>query len=422
VLGRGRFGLVFRAQDPNGQEVVVRTFTAVAPESAAALADALAWLCEQPLDHPSVARPIASGLKGDVPYLVHAYLEGTPLDIWLDDAGSLSAADALPRLTQVAAALDFAAAVGVRHGLLSLRDVIVSPERSGVTGFGLAQALAMAFVPVSNETDDIRGLALIASVMLGRPVRGPVADVIASGLSHDAADMPGGALGFVARLKDANDAETAAAARAATIPAPAAADVEPPAVSSVRRAAVGAGFFAAVALAVGMLTGFAGGYMAGRREPAPPADRADVTGTRGYSEAPVESAPTVVDEPAVVAPEPLAPPSAPEPVAVPAPVPTPEPAREPAPVAAPRPRPEPLPARTPAPAPSGPGSLNVFSRPAGAQVYVDDRLIGTTPVSLSNVTPGAHTVRIALPGHQRWESHVTVTPGTATRVAASLEQ
>jgi hypothetical protein len=66
--------------------------------------------------------------------------------------------------------------------------------------------------------------------------------------------------------------------------------------------------------------------------------------------------------------------------------------------------------------------LNVVSRPPGAQVYVDGRLIGTTPLSLPDVAPGAHTVRIALPGHQRWESHVIVAAGAATRVAASLEQ
>ena len=415
VLGRGRFGLVFRAQEASSRrQVVVRTFTTVAAESAPALAESLASLCEQPLDHPSVAQPIASGLKGNVPYLVHGYLEGTPLDLWIDDVGFVAPTDALLRLTHVAAALDFAAAVGVRHGLLSLRDVIVADERSGVTGFGLAQALATAGVPVGNVVDDIRALAAIASVMLGDPVRGPVADVIASARSHGGADTPGAALAFVARLQDAHDAESVAApVAAAAIAVTAVAAPEFVAASPIsEHRSYGTGFFAAVALAIGILAGFAAGLATARRDAGTPADRGDVVATQGYSEAPVQPPPSAVERPASE--ERPAPPSLP---ATPRPTP-PEPSPAPPPVR----RLQAAPAPPPAPVRSGPGSLNVVSRPAGAQVYVDERLIGSTPLSLPEVPPGAHTVRLALPGHQRWESHVIVSPGTRTRVAASLEQ
>ena len=421
MLGRGRFGLVFRATDAaTGQEAVVRTFTSVAPASAAGLAESLAWLCEQPLDHPSVARPLAAGVKGDVPYLVHAYLPGRSLDSWLDEYGPLTAADALPRLTQVAAALDFAAAVGVHHGLLSLQDVIVSEERSGITGLGLAQAMAMAGLPAPHAGDDMRALALIASVMLGRPVRGPVAEVLASGLAYGAGDTPGGALRFVARLQEAADDEEAAAAATST-------PVPPPVVASRRSPAPY--WVAAAALVVGLLTGFAGGFFAGQREndaaPVP-----DVTGTRGYSEAPVEPRATVVEDPPVVVP----PEAVDQPPTVERPAEDSRPARGDAtadgiaapPAAPPAARPD-APA---APAPTvrepqglrGPGRLNVVSRPAGAQVYVDERLVGTTPLALADVAPGAHRVRIALPEHRPWVTDVVVRPGEAARVAASLEQ
>ena len=65
--------------------------------------------------------------------------------------------------------------------------------------------------------------------------------------------------------------------------------------------------------------------------------------------------------------------------------------------------------------------MEVLSRPSGAQVFVDGALVGQTPLSLPTVEPGAHAVRISLPGHQRWVTSVDVRPGDRTRVAASLE-
>ena len=71
---------------------------------------------------------------------------------------------------------------------------------------------------------------------------------------------------------------------------------------------------------------------------------------------------------------------------------------------------------------SGSGNLFVLSRPAGAQVFLDEQPVGTTPLSLSDVAAGTHRVRLDLPGHQRWATAVTVTGGASARVAASLEQ
>jgi hypothetical protein len=65
----------------------------------------------------------------------------------------------------------------------------------------------------------------------------------------------------------------------------------------------------------------------------------------------------------------------------------------------------------------------VVSRPSGAQVFLDERLVGTTPLSLGGVAPGIHGVRIALPEHRRWATAVAVTDDDSrVRVAASLER
>jgi hypothetical protein len=77
--------------------------------------------------------------------------------------------------------------------------------------------------------------------------------------------------------------------------------------------------------------------------------------------------------------------------------------------------------RAAAPGASGSGSLLVESRPPDAQVFLNSRLIGTTPLSMPEVPAGPTTVRIERNGYQPWVSTVEVMPGQRTRVAASLD-
>jgi len=64
----------------------------------------------------------------------------------------------------------------------------------------------------------------------------------------------------------------------------------------------------------------------------------------------------------------------------------------------------------------------VDSRPAGAQVFVDGRSVGYTPMVVSDLSPGTHSVRMQIPGYRPWVTAVTLNPGARERVAASLEQ
>jgi hypothetical protein len=86
-------------------------------------------------------------------------------------------------------------------------------------------------------------------------------------------------------------------------------------------------------------------------------------------------------------------------------------------------------ARPAAPGPSTPprpglsvAALYVASRPAGASVFLDGKLIGTTPLQIGEVAAGDHTVGLELSGYQRWSSTVHVVGGERSRVAASLVQ
>jgi hypothetical protein len=84
-----------------------------------------------------------------------------------------------------------------------------------------------------------------------------------------------------------------------------------------------------------------------------------------------------------------------------------------------RPKPAPTPQRGPE---ATVGRLFVESRPPGARVFVDDRLIGVTPLRLADVSPGAHTVRIELAGYRTVSSPVQILAGAEERLAVTLER
>ena len=186
---------------------------------------------------------------------------------------------------------------------------------------------------------------------------------------------------------------------------------EPGAAVTAHKGAALVWFVAAGALVVGVIIGFSSGYAAGKRATA-------AAELRMFSEATVPGPAPAAPEPIAVEPEPIAvereAAAAPEPPAA-------EPA--PPPPVAPRPAPRTEP-RAPAVAAvaSGPGSLEILSRPAGAQVILDGRVVGRTPLTIPNVAPGVHSVRLELPTYNRWATDVEVSPGARTRVSGSLEQ
>lgn len=77
---------------------------------------------------------------------------------------------------------------------------------------------------------------------------------------------------------------------------------------------------------------------------------------------------------------------------------------------------------TPATRGRPPAAMRVESRPAGANVFLDDKLVGRTPLQLDDVDAGEHAVRLELDGYRGWTSSVRVVAGERSRVAASLER
>lgn len=111
------------------------------PERVHQLAAELDRLTGAALSHPSIVRPLACGIDGATAYLAYEYVAAESLDVVVRQHGAAPAADALRLAAQLAGALDFAAVVGIEHGALHPRDVLVSSEEIRLTGLGVARAL-----------------------------------------------------------------------------------------------------------------------------------------------------------------------------------------------------------------------------------------------------------------------------------------
>jgi len=511
---------------------VVRTFAMpLSEEQRDRLLAALMVLCGRPLEHPSIARPLACGVEGGRPYLVHAYLPGESLAELAGHAGAVEPADISVRLTYLAGALDFAAAAGVLHGALSPHDVIFSAQNAGVSGFGLVQALESAGIPGfhAEREDDVAGLVAIARTLMGDdippaigavlsgppprtalafaaalqstlPLAAPVATPAIEELFHRESfspaagqldiplldeDIPLRDLGTTPRADvtplraedEEADIPELALPRPAAL-APEAGEIEPligdrligdrpmfgatnmdvaPVAVPVRPHSSRWLVTAVMALALGIV--FAGGFFIGRdaplpgdtvTTPAPPAP--EPTNGQNFTDAAVdEPKPPAVTPPSTAgvttqpatssggARAPAPPKTAPGPSAA-ARTSTAGPASPAASgstdasarsaasrddtdrPASSQPSPRASRAQTAPEPPTGPAAMRVDSRPVGAQVFVDGRSVGYTPMVVGDLNPGTHSVRMQLPGYRPWETAVTLGPGARERVAASLEQ
>jgi hypothetical protein len=194
----------------------------------------------------------------------------------------------------------------------------------------------------------------------------------------------------------------------------------------------------ALAAGIGLAVGFAGGYGAANRNGPNVLEAgtvAEAASGREYTEAAIprpqaaQPTPEVTSSPAesvVSAPSSTksagAPPAAAEPPRV-------EAAKAPVrpSVAAPKAAAErrvtpPTPRNASAPPVSGPGSLFVDSRPPGTSVFLDNKMIGTTPLLVQSVPAGSHSVRLEREGYRRWSTMVDIGAGERSRVTGSLER
>lgn len=142
-IGAGVLGPVFRTHDEQEQRLAaVKAFTLdITPERAEELSNHLQQVVDIDLEHPHIARPIATGVVDSVAYLAQQYVAGESLDAAIRQYGPAPVNDAARLIGHVAEALDVAAVVGVFHGALHPRDILVTPGETHVTGLGISMAL-----------------------------------------------------------------------------------------------------------------------------------------------------------------------------------------------------------------------------------------------------------------------------------------
>ena len=142
-IGIGALGPVFRTYEPTRDRLVaVKVFRLdITPEQAQALADELTRAAEAGLFHPSIVEPIAAGVEGTVAYRAEEYVAAESLDVAMRHYAPAALDKALPFITQLAGAIDFARTAGVGHGALHLRDIFVTPDEARASGFGVVEAL-----------------------------------------------------------------------------------------------------------------------------------------------------------------------------------------------------------------------------------------------------------------------------------------
>jgi hypothetical protein len=75
---------------------------------------------------------------------------------------------------------------------------------------------------------------------------------------------------------------------------------------------------------------------------------------------------------------------------------------------------------TPGPTPDTTGQINVGSTPTGANIYLDTTFRGITPLTLTNIPQGSHTITLKINGYQDWTSSVNVVAGSYTQVSGVL--
>ena len=142
-IGVGALGPVFRTYEPTRDRLVaVKVFRLdITPEQARALADELSRAAEVGLFHSSIVEPVAAGLEGTVAYRAEEYVAAESLDVAMRHYAPATVEKALPFITQLASAIDFAKGAGVGHGALHPRDIFVTPDEARATGFGVVDAL-----------------------------------------------------------------------------------------------------------------------------------------------------------------------------------------------------------------------------------------------------------------------------------------
>jgi len=181
VLGRGGFGVVYRARDPQlGRSVAIKAL--LNPEM-----DAAKFMREGEvlarLHHPNIVIVLNALEWQGQQMIVMELLPGMPLQQWVRTTPPPSLLDRILILEQVAAALAHAHSQGVQHRDLKPPNVMVLPDgQAKVLDFGIARQRAAA-APSADSSNLLSGtVSYMAPEQLERGHSGLPSDVFSFGV------------------------------------------------------------------------------------------------------------------------------------------------------------------------------------------------------------------------------------------------
>ena len=64
------------------------------------------------------------------------------------------------------------------------------------------------------------------------------------------------------------------------------------------------------------------------------------------------------------------------------------------------------------------GAISVTSNPAGADILMNEKLMGVTPAELTELMDGTHTISLKKAGYEEWKNTVTVKAGKTVLIKA----
>jgi hypothetical protein len=382
-------------------------------------------------DHPSVLPLTGVRVADGRPVVSTPPVTGDALDSALNLYGPAAVDDALPRVRQIAGALDLAAGEGLCHGALHPRDIIVSAEHTWVAGLGVAGALARVGIVMpldarytapevmasgtGTPSGDQYSLAVIAHEWMFSGAVTPADGFLAvpavdrlnvramqrafdTATDTDPARRFGTCLEFAAALEQSAGREPLLeiypAERLRELPPGSDPDLTAPGASVFRDppAAPSGRQFGTTTLVVTLIAGMTIGAVAmwllGSPSPYRTFDpsQAVTDETAVQVPAPAEGPTEVVDTPVTPPRDDLFPTRSATPVTTDA-----------------------------APAAQADAGLLIHSTPAGAAVTVDGVPRGTTPVAVRGLALGTRRVEVSRPGYQRAERQVTLTAARPSR-------
>ncbi len=68
------------------------------------------------------------------------------------------------------------------------------------------------------------------------------------------------------------------------------------------------------------------------------------------------------------------------------------------------------------------GNIEVFTEPSGAQVMIDGKVCGTTPIVVKGIAAGEHVVRVVKEGYSTKENKIVITKGETKNISLQLRE